>query len=114
MSVSLPSLTLVGRKYFLLFYTEIQYINLIALYLLTSFKMLKISIGQKITNEKPYAVFFMGDLNAESLSWWSEGVTTDEGTQLDDLFSKLNLTQIISEPTHFYENCPFLHRFICY
>ena len=54
-------------------------------------------------DEKPYAIFFTEDFNAKSLSWWSEGVTTDEGTQLDVLFSKLNLTQVISEPTHFRE-----------
>ena len=56
-------------------------------------------LHRNITNEKTYALFFTGGFNAKSLSWWSEGVTTD------DLFSKLNLTQIISEPTHFHENC---------
>ena len=60
---------------------------------------------QNILKEKPYTVFFTGDFNAKSLSWWPEGESNDEGTQLDNLFAELNLTQIISEPTHLRENC---------
>ena len=63
------------------------------------------SLYRKLLIEKPYTVFFTGDFNAKSLSWWPEGVANDEGTQLDNLFSDLNLTQIICEPTHFRENC---------
>ena len=39
------------------------------------------------------------------MRWWSEGASNDEGNHLDNLFSDLNLTQIISEPTHFRDNC---------
>ena len=60
---------------------------------------------QKIMNENPFTVLFTGDFNAHSLNWWSEGDSNEEGIQLDNLFSDLNLTQIISEPTHFRENC---------
>ena len=63
------------------------------------------NLYQQIKDEKPYAVFFTGDFNAHSLNWWSQGDSTPEGIQLDNLFSDLNLTQIISEPTHFRENC---------
>ena len=60
---------------------------------------------QKIVAENPYSVFFTGDFNAKSLRWWSEGASDDEGNQLDNLFSDLNLSQIITEPTHFRDNC---------
>ena len=47
--------------------------------------------------------FSIGEFNSKSLRWWYKGVTNDEGTQTDNLFSKLNLTQLISEPTPFRE-----------
>ena len=50
-------------------------------------------------------ILFTGDFNAHSLNWWSQGDSTKEGIQLDNLFSDLNLTQIVTEPTHFHENC---------
>ena len=55
----------------------------------------------KIKNQKPYAMFFTGDFNAHSQTWYPEGDTNPEGVELDNLFSDLNLTQLISEPTHF-------------
>ena len=58
-----------------------------------------------ILNEKPYTMLFAGDFNAHSINWWPEGDNTSEGIQLDNIFSDLNLTQIISEPTHFREHC---------
>ena len=60
---------------------------------------------EKIINETPYTILFTGDFNAHSLNWWSQGDNTQEGIQLDNLFSDLNLTHIVSEPTHFRENC---------
>lgn len=44
-------------------------------------------------------MFFTGDLNGHSQSWYREGDTNAEGLKLDNLFS--NLTKMISEPTHF-------------
>ena len=58
----------------------------------------------KIKGEKPYATFFAGDLNGHTQSWWPEGDTNAEGVLLDDLFSDLNLTQLISEATHFFRD----------
>ena len=50
-------------------------------------------------------MFFTGDLNAHSQAWWyPEGDTNQEGTLLNNLFSSLNLTQLISEPTHFFRD----------
>ena len=58
----------------------------------------------KIKEEKPYAIFFAGDFNGHSQAWWPEGDTNPEGALLDNMFSELNLTQLISEPTHFFRD----------
>ncbi len=63
------------------------------------------SLYRNIMNENPFTILFTGDFNAHSLNWWSQGDSTQEGIQIDNLFTDLNLTQIISEPTHFRENC---------
>ena len=60
---------------------------------------------QNILNENPFTMLFAGDFNAHSTNWWHEGDNTSEGIQLDNLFEDLNLTQLISEPTHFREHC---------
>ena len=57
-----------------------------------------------IKKEKHYALFVAGDFNSQSQSWYPDRASTPEGVSLDELFSKL--TQIISEPTHFFrEDC---------
>ena len=45
--------------------------------------------------------FFTGDFNAHWQFWWPGGDSTHEGTAIDDLFTKLALSQVISEPTNF-------------
>ena len=59
----------------------------------------------KIQEERPYATFFTGDFNGHSQTWYPEGDTTAEGLKIDNMFSNLNLTQIINEPTHLREYC---------
>ena len=54
-----------------------------------------------IKAENPLAMFFTGDFNAHSQLWWPGVDTTHEGTTIDELFTKLGLSQIISEPTNF-------------
>ena len=49
-------------------------------------------------------MFFSGDFNAHSQSWYPDGDTNLEGVHLDHLFSDLNLTQLIVEPTHFFRD----------
>ena len=39
-------------------------------------------------------------MNAHSQTWYPEGDTNPEGAALDTSFSDLNLTRMISEPTH--------------
>ena len=64
------------------------------------------NLHEQIKNLKPYAMFFTGDFNAHSQTWYPEGDTNLEGVELVNLFSDLSLTQIISEPTHFMrETC---------
>ena len=62
------------------------------------------SLYLKISSENPYAMFFTGDFNGHSQSWYPEGNSTAEGVELDTLFSDLNLTQLISEATHFFRD----------
>ena len=42
----------------------------------------------------------LGDLNARSPAWWSEDITTLNGTQIDSLTTMHGFKQIISDPTH--------------
>ena len=46
-------------------------------------------------------LFFTGDFNGHTQAWYPDDDTNAEGTQLDDLFTSLSLTQLISEPTFF-------------
>ena len=58
-------------------------------------------LHSKILAECPYAIFYSGDFNCQSSSWWPEGGTNPEGREIDYLFSNLNLSQLIREPTNF-------------
>ena len=62
------------------------------------------NLHSKIQAEHPYAMFFTGDVNGHTQAWYPEGNTNAEGTKLDELFSNLNLHQLISEPTHFFRD----------
>ena len=46
-------------------------------------------------------MFFTGNFNAHSQFWWPAGHTTNEGTNIEELFTNLGLSQVISEPTNF-------------
>ena len=58
-------------------------------------------LHSKIQEENPYATFFTGDFNGHSQFWWPNGDTTPEGKEIEELFSSLSLSQVISEPTNF-------------
>ena len=62
------------------------------------------NLRNAINQENPYAMFFTGDVNGHTQAWYPEGDTNAEGVKLDDLFSNLNLNQIINEPTHFFRD----------
>ena len=59
------------------------------------------TLFSKIKSENPFTMFFTGDFNAHSQFWWPQGDTTPEGTAIEELLTKLGLSQIISEPTNF-------------
>ena len=67
---------------------------------LSNFKNLHL----KIQGENPFATFFAGDFNARSQFWWSDGDTNPEGIEIENLFTSLGLSQILSEPTNFEPN----------
>ena len=62
------------------------------------------SLHTNILSEKPYAIFYTGDFNGHSKFWWPQGDTTPEGKSIEEAFSALNLSQVISEPTNFTPN----------
>ena len=62
-------------------------------------------LHKKIKEEKTYTVFYTDDFNAHFFNWRLQGDNTNDGIELDKLMSNLNLSQIISEPTHFHEHC---------
>ena len=62
------------------------------------------NLHKTIKRENPYAAFFTGDINGHTQAWYPEGDTTAEGAKVDELFSDLNLHQLISEPTHFFRD----------
>ena len=59
---------------------------------------------EQMCSEKPYATFFTGDINGHTQEWYPEGDTNAEGIKLDELFTKISLSQIIDEPTHFFRD----------
>ena len=59
------------------------------------------NLYSNIQAKNPFTTFFTGDFNAHSQFWWLDGNTTHEGEEIDELFSKLGLSQIISQPTNF-------------
>ena len=63
------------------------------------------NLHSKINAENPFAMFFTGDFNGHSQIWWPDGDTNPEGREIEDLFTSLNLSQVISEPTNFNPGC---------
>ena len=57
------------------------------------------NLYSKIQAENPFSTFFTGDFNGHF--WSPDGDTTPEGVEIDELFTKLSLSQIMSEPTNF-------------
>ena len=59
------------------------------------------TLYSNIKTENPFAIFFTADFNAHSQLWWPDGDTNPEGTKIEELFSKLGLSQLISRPNKF-------------
>ena len=45
-------------------------------------------------------MFYAGDFNGKSHLWWPDGDETPEGREIEDMFTSLGLSQIISKPTN--------------
>ena len=63
------------------------------------------TLHSKISEENPFAMFFTGDFNGHSQIWWPDGDSNPEGRVIEELFSSLNLSQVICEPTNFTPGC---------
>ena len=46
----------------------------------------------------------LGDFNARSQSWWSDDITSFEGSHIDSLTTTHGFHQLISDPTHLLPN----------
>ena len=90
------------KKFFLLFCIEVLLliIPLEFLAFLSNFR----NLYSKIKAENPFVMFFTGDYNAHSQFVWPDGDTTPEGTEIENLFTSLGLSQLICEPTNVEAN----------
>ena len=57
-----------------------------------------------ISTCKPAVSIITGDFNARSSFWWSDDISTSEGTNLYSLTSSNGFFQLINEPTHVQSN----------
>ena len=57
-----------------------------------------------INKRKPSLSVVTGDFNSRSSYWWSNDLSSTEGTNLFSLTSSNGLSQLINEPTHFQNN----------
>ena len=62
------------------------------------------NLYNSIKTEKPYAMFFTGDVNGHTQAWYPGGDTNAIGTKLEEIFSSLSLHQMINERTHFFRD----------
>ena len=53
---------------------------------------------------RPSFTITPGNFNARFISWWSEDVTSHEGTHIESLTTIHGLQQLISDPTHLLSN----------
>ena len=66
--------------------------------ILKSFNHTSVKFQAFLSNFKnlPFATFFTGDFNAHSQFWWPDGDMNPEGMEIENLFTALCLSQIIS------------------
>ena len=81
---------MVAKKYFSLFYIDVLVLTITPLNFKPSCQILKNYI------QTPF--------NAHSQFWRPDGDTNPEGMEIENLFTSLGLSQIISEPTNFEPN----------
>ena len=57
-----------------------------------------------IRNHDPALAILLGDFNARSRSRWVNDITNNEGTQIESISSLYGFSQLISEPTHIFQD----------
>ena len=57
-----------------------------------------------MTDNNPFLVVAIGDLNARSSSWCINDKSNYEGTKIDCLAIEYNFKHVINEPIHFFKN----------
>ena len=57
-----------------------------------------------ITNRHPHFMLLLGNFNAKSKSWFINGQSSSEGTQLESLTSLHGMKQLLAESAHVLEN----------
>ena len=50
------------------------------------------NLHSRIKAENPFATFCTGDFNAHCQFWWTDGDTTPEGKEIEDLLTSLGLS----------------------
>ena len=60
------------------------------------------SCTRKSTQKTLMLLSYTGDFNGHSQFWWPDGGNTPEGKEIEEMFSFLNMTKVISEPTNVY------------
>ena len=78
-------------------YIEVPHLNLSLL----SLKLFLSNFKNIYSQIKSFAIFFTWDFNGHFQFWWPERDTNPEGREIEDLFTSLNVSQIISEPSNF-------------
>ena len=63
------------------------------------------NIFYRVLKHKVDSIEFLNFMESfRELQWWPNSGSNNEGTQLNILFSKLGLTRMITEPTHFHDH----------
>ena len=60
---------------------------------------IELNLDSVMTNN-PFVTVILGDFNAKSRPWFSNDITTYEGSKIDGVTSQFGLEQVIKEPTH--------------
>ena len=59
---------------------------------------------KQVNMRKSSFTVILGDFNARSWSWWSDDITSNEGSHINSLTITHGFHQIISDPTHLKPN----------
>ena len=62
------------------------------------------SVLNFVKQSQPSFTIILGGFDARSKSWWADGITSPEATDIDSLTTVHGLQQLISEPTHLLPN----------